>query len=51
MSSVARRKSKGWSTLWIWVVLAFLLLVGAWTALISIASKNAPDSVPLNQSK
>lgn len=34
-------------TLWIWVIVAFALLIGAWTFLITIASRNAPDPVPL----
>jgi hypothetical protein len=30
---------------WILVVLAFLLLIGAWTALITIAVNHAPEKV------
>jgi len=33
--------------LWLLVTLAFLLLIGAWTSLITVASKNRPDSIPL----
>ncbi len=32
---------------WIYVVLAFLLLIGAWTALITIAVKHAPEKIEL----
>lgn len=47
MKKTAKTKGKGWKTLWVWVVLAFALLVGAWAALITIASKNAPTAVPI----
>lgn len=30
---------------WIYVVLAFLLLIGAWTTLITLAVKHAPQQV------
>lgn len=43
-----KSKDRGWKTLWIWVALAFLLLVGAWSSLIYVASKNAPAPVPLH---
>ena len=33
---------------WIFVVLAFLLLIGAWTALITVAVKHAPQQVEVN---
>ncbi len=32
---------------WLLVVLAFLLLAGAWAALIVIAKRNEPDAIPL----
>ncbi len=32
---------------WIYVVLAFLLLIGAWTTLITVAVKHAPQQVEL----
>lgn len=41
------KKSKGWKILWVWVILAFLGLGAAWYFLISIASKNAPENIPL----
>ncbi|MCH6257261.1 hypothetical protein MLD52_11940 [Puniceicoccaceae bacterium K14] len=41
------KKNGGWRILWVWVVLAFIGLTVAWYCLISIASKNAPEKVPL----
>jgi hypothetical protein len=32
--------------LWFWVVLAFVVLIGAWGTLIMIAVKNKPAAVP-----
>ena len=32
-------------SLWFWVVLAFLVLIGAWAAMITIAVKNAPEKI------
>ncbi|MBB5350299.1 hypothetical protein HNR46_000523 [Haloferula luteola] len=32
---------------WLLVVLAFLLLIGAWSALITLAVKHAPESLEL----
>ncbi|MBC2594790.1 hypothetical protein H5P28_11015 [Ruficoccus amylovorans] len=36
-------------TLWFWVVLAFILLIAAWTTIIMIAVKNGPAAVDLEQ--
>lgn len=33
---------------WIYVILAFVLLISAWSTLIVIASKNRADSIELN---
>ena len=33
---------------WIFVVLAFLLLISAWSALITVAVKHAPQQVEVN---
>ncbi len=38
---------KGWTTLGVWVVFAFVALIAAWATLFTIASKNAPEPVPL----
>ena len=32
---------------WLWVVLAFVLLLSAWSALFYIALEHQPESVPL----
>ena len=34
---------------WIYVVLAFMLLIGAWTTLISIAVKHTPPQIELKK--
>lgn len=36
---------RGFRTLWIWVILAFLLLIAAWTTLIVIATRNQPEVI------
>lgn len=41
----------GWKTLGIWVALAFAVLILSWVALIKVASKFAPEPVPLEESK
>ncbi|MES2920214.1 MAG: hypothetical protein V4819_01615 [Verrucomicrobiota bacterium] len=32
---------------WIFVICAFLLLIAAWSSLIFIASKHAPEQIPV----
>ncbi len=34
-------------SLWLWVILAFLVLLGAWTALVIIAKRNQPEKIEL----
>ena len=34
-------------SLWLWVLAAFLLLIGAWTTLIIIAKRNQPQKIEL----
>lgn len=34
---------------WIYVVLAFVLLIGAWSTLISIAMKHTPPQIEVNK--
>jgi hypothetical protein len=34
---------------WIYVVLAFALLIGAWSALITIASKHSPQVIEVRR--
>lgn len=33
--------------LWLFVTLAFLALIAAWTALIIVAQRNQPEPIPL----
>ncbi len=35
------------SRLWIFVIAAFVILIAAWSLLISIARRNTPEQVPL----
>lgn len=39
--------NKGARNLWIWVLVAFLVLISAWTALIIIATKNQPEIIEI----
>jgi len=34
-------------SLWLWVVLAFVILISAWTTLIIIAARNQPELVEI----
>lgn len=36
-------------SLWIWVILAFVILISAWTALILIAAKNQPELIEIQE--
>jgi hypothetical protein len=38
-------KKSGARSLWIWVVLAFVLLISAWGGLILIANQHHPDLI------
>lgn len=42
------RHKGGFRTLWIWVILAFLFLILAWTGLILVATKNQPELIEIN---
>ncbi len=42
-------KSSGFKVLWIWVILAFVVLIGAWMTLINVASDNAPEEIPIKE--
>ncbi|WP_309024108.1 hypothetical protein [Pelagicoccus sp. SDUM812002] len=46
-----RTKKGGWRTLGIWVTLAFVVVIVAWYFLITVASENAMEPIPLEQSK
>ena len=39
--------SKGSRNLWLWVIIAFLVLIAAWTTLIVIAANNQPELVEI----
>lgn len=52
MTDTLQKKAKGgWRTLGIWVTLTFVGLIVAWYFLITVASKNAPEPVPLEHKK
>lgn len=36
---------------WLLIVVAFVLLIGAWTSLILVASRNVPEVVPLENDR
>jgi hypothetical protein len=36
---------------WIYVVLAFVLLISAWSALITLAVKNSPERIEVMQNR
>jgi bacteriorhodopsin len=42
MMELLRRKP------WLWIVFAFLVLIAAWTVLITIAVNNQPEKIPLD---
>ncbi len=44
----ASRRTIAWP-LWLGVLLAFVLLIGAWTLLIYIAVENKPETVEIEQ--
>jgi len=35
--------------LWLWVILAFFILIGAWTTLVIIAKRNQPQRIELQE--
>ncbi|HKJ91450.1 MAG TPA: hypothetical protein VJ960_09985 [Oceanipulchritudo sp.] len=44
------KKGKGSSrVLWVWVVLAFVILISAWTTLIIIAVRNQPERIEIQE--
>jgi hypothetical protein len=36
-------------SLWLWVILAFLVLIGAWTTLVIIAKRHQPTKIELQE--
>jgi hypothetical protein len=49
-SGPASPRKSGARTLWLWVVLAFAVLITAWTILIVIAVRNQPEIVEIEPS-
>ena len=47
-SATQATPNRGARSLWLWVILAFVLLITAWALLIWIAGKNAPETVDPN---
>jgi len=45
----SQNKKAGSRSLWIWVILAFVLLISAWTSLIIIAAKNQPEVIEIQE--
>jgi len=43
------RNSRSARSLWLWVILAFAVLIGAWTALVIIAKRNQAQRIKLEQ--
>ena len=41
MMNLLRRKP------WLWIVLAFVMLIAAWTVLITIAVRDQPEKIPV----
>lgn len=46
MSKASAKTGFAWS-LWLWVILAFALVIAAWTAFIVLAARHPVESVPL----
>jgi hypothetical protein len=42
-------KATGAKSLWLWVILAFVVLITAWTALIIIAASNQPEMIEIQE--
>lgn len=42
-------RKEGARILWLWVVLAFVVLIAAWTALIYIAVHNKPEIIEIEE--
>ncbi|NDV60862.1 hypothetical protein G0Q06_00180 [Puniceicoccales bacterium CK1056] len=45
----AHKKKAGSRSLWVWVILAFVILISAWTCLIIVASKNQPEVIEIQE--
>ena len=47
--TIQNSRKKGARSLWIWVILAFVVLVSAWTFLIVVASRNQPEVIEIQE--
>ena len=45
----AKKGKGGARVLWIWVILAFVILISAWTLLITIAVRNQPEQIEIQE--
>lgn len=43
------KKTSGGKVLWLWVIMAFAILIAAWTALIIIAERNQPELIEIQE--
>jgi hypothetical protein len=50
MLSDKKEPEQGARSLWVWVVIAFLILISAWATLITIAANNQPEMVEIESS-
>lgn len=48
--SEKKDRKPGARSLWVWVIIAFLVLISAWTTLIIIAANNQPEMVEIETS-
>jgi hypothetical protein len=46
-SSSTNDRKRGSRNLWLWVIIAFMILITAWTTLIVIAAKNQPELIEI----
>lgn len=44
-----KREGNGGRALWFWVILAFVVLISAWTVLILIATRNQPEMIEIQE--
>lgn len=47
--SPSRESRPGARSLWIWVVIAFAILISAWSVLIVTAMRNQPEVIEIEQ--
>lgn len=49
MKETTEREKSSARSLWLWVILAFALLISAWSLLIYIATENRPETVEIER--